>query len=107
MSFITKYAKEDEDNFNSHISEEIKDKINKKQVISLEEYKEMRINGYEQKRILPLLSDDAFIWHIKNAIKNRGYNVSSLQLPDHYDHYLSTDGIDELLKRFVFATGGK
>lgn len=67
--------------------------------ISLEMYSTMAINSYEAKFLEPYLSDEAFVWKLENAIKNARH-LTQYELARHYDEYLSTDGVAELLKRF-------
>lgn len=99
-SMFDKYLKEKENEFMSHVSVEIQAIHDCGHKLSLERYKELRTNSYEDKYLEPMLSDEAFIWKIENAIKNVWGNESRFYLPVTYDEYLSTDGIKELLKRF-------
>ena len=94
------------DEFMSHVSESVqrlvKDTVLDGTSISLEFYSTMFLNSYEQKFIEAHLSDEALAWKIDNAMKNRGLfaRIGPYDLPKHYDHYLLSDGIDELFKRF-------
>lgn len=94
FKFVSEVATE----FDSHIGDDIRELVSNSP-ISLEAYQNLQINSYEDKFIEPYLSDEAFIWKLENAIKY-AYKLTSHQLPRHYDEYLSTDGIAELLKRF-------
>jgi hypothetical protein len=90
--------------FLSHVSavmlQRVKD-VSTTGPISLEEYKTIRMNSYEQKYIAPHLSDEALVWKIKNAMDNVAMKVSDFRVPSTYEEYLLTDGIKELLKRFT------
>lgn len=97
MEMIKKRLKELEDDFMSHIREEFKQF---KGTISLEDYKEMRMNSYEQKFLEPYLSNEALVWKIENALKNSSRTFSELIIPTTYDDYLCSDGMVEILKRF-------
>lgn len=86
--------------FMSHIHKEIQDLVKENKEISLEVYKELRINSYERKYIEPYLSDEALVHKIKYALNNSS-TLTKYELPKHYTEYLHTDGIEELLKRFT------
>ena len=96
--------KDYEEEFNGHISDEIKTIINqcekRKSRIPLYVYKELRINSYEQKRIIPYLSNEAFIYHLEMCLKNVSVKSSKYAISADYNTYILTEGIDELLKRF-------
>ena len=97
-------------NFHSRIKNEFMSHIRPRIVlmkglvktITLKQYQEMTMNSYEAKYIESLLSDEAFVWKIKNAIKN-SKQLNSTELASTYDEYLATDGINELLKRFKYT----
>jgi hypothetical protein len=93
-----------QEEFNKHLSKKIKKLISQckknKTQISLGKYKELRLNSYEQKRLIPYLNKEALVYHIEKSIANRSKSLSNYQLPSHYDEFLMTDGIDELLKRY-------
>jgi hypothetical protein len=72
--------------------------------ITLDLYLEIKLNSYEQKFIEPWLSDQALIHKIENAVKNRSARLGKYDLAKHYDEYLLTDGVDELLKRLKGKT---
>ena len=100
IDFIAKIKNEFMEHISGYIESKISEcKINKSK-ISLLEYDTMRLNSYEQKYIEPFLDDEALIWKIENAIKNCSTQSRQYGLPRHYDEYLMTDGINELLKRF-------
>jgi hypothetical protein len=92
-----KFLEKAKNEFLSHVDPSIQKLANIK--LELDFYKTMYLNSYEQKFIEPYLSDEALIWKIENAIKN-SKRLGIYELPKHYDEYLSTDGIAELLKRF-------
>lgn len=94
FKFVSKTATE----FESHIGDDIRELITHSP-ISLEIYQALRINSYEDKFIEPYLSNEAFVWKLENAIKNSSI-LTRHQIPIHYDAYLATDGVTELLKRF-------
>jgi len=86
--------------FMSHVRDEYKKIIsNKDSVVSLEQYKAMRMNSYEDKVLEPFLSDEAFVYKMEICIKN-AQDLPTYKLARHYDEYLSTDGVRELMKRF-------
>lgn len=85
--------------FMSHISLDIIDLVERGQPITEQEYMSLRLNSYEQKYIEPFLSDNALINKVKRAIGHSSQTLSRYELPQHYDHYLATDGVAELLKR--------
>ena len=82
----------------SHVGDDILELV-KNAPITLEIYQSLRMNSYEHKYIHPYLSDEALVWNIDNAFKNTR-TLGKFELPRHYDQYLATDGIEELLKRF-------
>ena len=67
--------------------------------VSLSEYKLLRMNSYEQKFIEPYLSDEALLDKVKCATQYRARQLGVYDLPSHYDDYLLTDGVNELIKR--------
>jgi len=94
-----KFPTKAKDEFMSHISVEVLAIVSNNKKLSLHRYEKLYLDSYEQKYIEPYLSDEALIWKIENAIKN-AKRLGIYELPRHYDEYLSTDGIAELLKRF-------
>jgi len=100
MKFIKKFIKKKNKEFLSHVSADIIKRCGTGKRISLEEYKEMRLNSYERKYIHPYLSEEALIWNIENALKFCLLEYSDWSLPATYDEYVATDGIRELLKRY-------
>ena len=103
FKFLEDHLREREKEFISHVSNEILSLIancGMTGTISLEAYKEMRMNSYEQKYIEPYLSPEALIWRLENAIKNVFVESGKYKVQSTYDDYLVTDGINELLKRY-------
>jgi len=94
FKFVSKTVTE----FDSHIGDDIRELI-KQAPIPLCIYQNIKINSYEDKFIEPYLSNEAFVWKVENALKWSSH-LTSHQLPRHYDEYLATDAITELLKRF-------
>ena len=90
--------------FFSNVRERFAVKVGNKETIGLEEYKSLRMNSYEAKLIEPILSDEALIWKLENAINNIGVNTSKYSIPSDYNEYILTDGINELLRRFKEKT---
>lgn len=87
------------DEFLKHVRPEFQQRVLDKATIGLDEFKTLRMNSYEQKFIEPILSDEAFLYHLEKAINNtRGLGI--YQLPAHYDEYVGTDGVVALLRRF-------
>lgn len=98
--FLDDYKTKINKEFMSHVSQKIKERFETDKEIDLEEFKEMRINSYEYKLIEPLLSPEAFIFRIDEAIKNISVRQHSMEISSTYDEYILTDGINELLKRY-------
>ena len=90
-----------------NVREKFAVKVGNKEIIGLEEYKSLRMNSYETKLIEPILSDEALVWKLENAISNTGVSTSQYSIPSDYNEYILTDGIDELLKRFKNKIKGK
>lgn len=97
-----KYISDVSKEFNSHIGDDIQALVSDAP-ISLEKYQSLKINSYEDKFLEPHLSDEAFLWKLQNAMKYAN-SLTKHQLPRHYDEYLATDGVSELLKRFMKHT---
>lgn len=99
-NIFEKYAEKAKNEFMDHVCQEVRDRFASGVTIELSEYKEMRINSYSDKFIEPLLSDECLIWKVENAIKNSLVKeLGSYTLPRHYDEYIQTDGVRELIKR--------
>jgi len=95
-----KIAEKNKKEFMSHIKKEIIERCKQKELISLKEYAAMNMNSYESKYIEPFLLPEAFIWKIENALKNICKESRKYYIPKHYNDYILTDGINELLERY-------
>jgi hypothetical protein len=97
-----------EHEFFKHVDKDTRDMILECEIngtkISFDVYKELKINSYEWKVVLPFLCDAAFTGYLENAIHNRSRKIGARELPRHYDDFILTDGVDELLKRFKRQT---
>lgn len=69
--------------------------------IELEEYREMRLNSYEQKAIEPHLSDAAFLWKLSIYIEESSKSSCTFQIPGSYDDWCLTDGIEGARSRLA------
>ena len=87
-----------EPEFVSHVCDDIQELV-KCAPITLEMYRSLRMNSYEQKFLHPYLSNEALVWKIEHSLSNTR-SLGKFEIPRHYDQYLATDGIEELLKRF-------
>lgn len=93
-------SKKKEQEFLSHVRQEY---LGRTAPIELEEYKEMRMNSYEQVYLEPLYSNEVVVDIIENALKNifnRPIDSNRRYLPITYDEFIMNNGIALLLKRF-------
>lgn len=101
---LTEWAKRKEDEFMSHVSDEVQQlaiicQADNKE-IPLDIYRSMRLNSYEQKLLHGYLSNEALVWVIENAMHNSLARNGRWHVPVVYDEYLLSDGLSELLARF-------
>ncbi len=94
---VARLVKEVEDNFMSHCSDTVIN-LAKRGSVTIEEYRKLRINSYEQKLLLPSLNNEALINHIE-ACSMQVRSLAKHQLPRHYEEFLATDAVELLLKR--------
>lgn len=88
--------------FLEHISPEIQSRVAPGQPeIGLEEYKNMRMNSWERMEVEPHLTDEAFIWSLRNSLKNTSVQPDPFHPPSTYDRYILAHGIYELETRFT------
>lgn len=93
--------------FLSHVKPHVLAIYEAKQQISLDEWKVMRLNSYEQQLLIPLLTNDAFAKMIENYIHNSGFRTSDqFHIPfTTYDDNLKHNLVHQLLARFTNLLG--
>ena len=84
--------------FMNHVSSNIVDLCNKGRV-DLATYVHLRMNSYENKYIQPYLTNEAFIWKLKQHLKQVRQKHDQ-EISTTYEEYLAHDDIFELLRRF-------
>jgi hypothetical protein len=80
-------AKQNEIDWNSHISLVVQLRLDDPRPITWDEYENMRLNSYEQQEIIPRFDNDAFIKYAQITLKNcsRIDTVCGREMPAHYD----------------------
>lgn len=96
MSLEALYKKQ-RDEWNSHVRAHIHALAAREFKVTLAEYKELRMNSYEQETLLPNLDQETLIWCIENCLANIGQNVKRPVLT--YDQALALNYVPELLRR--------
>ena len=85
----------------SHVRPEIQELANRGELINLEEWKELRLNSWEQEELYPHLDDEAFIHVFQHTLDNCG-PMRQKRPCAVYDEAMRFIFIPEILKRFKY-----
>ncbi len=105
MSFaeaLRKHAEDRKAKYMEHVRQEYQELYNAGQPIPIEVWKQLRMNSYEREILVPLLTDDAFVWMIETHFKSGGMEeLSEFSTPPvTYSVAVEKRLIFQLLRRF-------
>ena len=86
-------------NYMFYVKQEIVDRLNSLDTISLNEYKNIAANSYERKLLIEKLDDEAFEYSLNQCLKNTSVPDHAPFVPVTYDEALIHTYIPELLRR--------
>lgn len=101
MDFLSKRTEERRQEFDSHISDEIRALIQRGNV-TLEELNELRCNSWEWQALVPAMTDEAFVDRMQYALDN--CHTPSKRPFSTYNEAVEGLWAPELLKRFRTAS---
>lgn len=83
-----------------HVRPEIQALATRRTPVTLEEWRELRVNSYEQELLYPQLDDEAFLYALDNVLLN--CSLKSVRRPCVvYDEALQVIFVPELRQRFA------
>ena len=105
MNGFKKFSEELEERFMSHISPEIRARVESGLPVTWTEYENLRGNSYERKVLYPLLDDEALVNLTELCLKNSSCGrLGRFSLAKHYDEALIGEMLPMLLDRFKKRT---
>jgi len=105
FKFLKERSKEREKNFYLHVQEKTMIRVYLDgSPITLEEYKEMRMNSYDRRILEPLFNDDVLLYIIETSLAQEGNSeYYGFQIPSSYTESVLRVHIHELIRRFKAA----
>lgn len=86
------------DHERAHVGQDIKDRCSRGDDIGIEEYKQLRLNSYERRYILPTLDDETLDYVVRGCLHHCERHSTAT-----YDGVLQEYLVPELLRRLDVA----
>ena len=100
MGFFEEMGRKRESDFYSHVSEEVKQRVEKRTKIGVEEFERMTLNSYEATLVYPLLDDVAYVKLVRRFLLNCSERkLYPLEVATTYDQALLGSMVEGLCQR--------
>lgn len=107
FKFLKERAKKREMDFYMHVQKKTIERFHEGSLISLEEYKTLRMNSYDRRVLEPLFTDEVLCFSIEYALEQEGNSeFVKYTIPSSYTESILRVHIHELLRRFRGTKGG-